>query len=110
MSMASSVAQRFKRRIALIHRINHYQAAKYWGNQLHYPLDKDLSGGQRYPAFEQPRSENGCGNSLFACSRINTPARVQIFNYASPGSPPFELSSLSLSTDMAAGAKYRFWF
>ena len=85
MSMASSVAQLFKRRIALIHRINHYQAAKYWGNQLHYPLDKDLSGGQRYPAFEQPRSENGCGNSLFACSRISTPARDQIFNYASPG-------------------------
>ena len=37
-----------------IHRINHYPAAKYYGNQLRYPLDSDLSGGQRYPTFEQP--------------------------------------------------------
>ena len=108
MSMASSVAAAVQTSVALIHRINHYPAAKYWGNQLHYPLDKDLSGGQRYPAFEQPRPENGCGNSLFACSRISTPARIQIFHYASPGSSPFELSSLSFSTDMAAGPKYRF--
>ena len=28
-----------------IHRINHYPAAKYYGNQLRYPLDSDLSGG-----------------------------------------------------------------
>ena len=28
-----------------IHRINHYPADKYYGNQLHYPLDSDLSGG-----------------------------------------------------------------
>ena len=28
-----------------IHRINHYPADKYWGNQLHYPLDSVLSGG-----------------------------------------------------------------
>ena len=28
-----------------IHRINHYPADKYYGNQLHYPLDRDLSGG-----------------------------------------------------------------
>ena len=28
-----------------IHRINHYPADKYWGNYLHYPLDRDLSGG-----------------------------------------------------------------
>ena len=37
-----------------IHRINHYPADKYYGNQLRYPLDSDLSGGQRYPTFEQP--------------------------------------------------------
>ena len=38
-----------------IHRINHYPADKYLGNQLQwrYPLDRDLSGGQRYPPFEQ---------------------------------------------------------
>ena len=28
-----------------IHRINHYPADKYLGNQLCYPLDKDLSIG-----------------------------------------------------------------
>ena len=28
-----------------IHRINHYPADKYYGNQLLYPLDSDLSGG-----------------------------------------------------------------
>ena len=77
MGMASSVAAAVQTSDSANPPINHYPAAKYWGNQLHYPLDEDLSGGQRYPAFEQPRSENGCGNSLFACSRINTPARVQ---------------------------------
>ena len=30
-----------------IHRIYHYPADKYWGNQLRYPLDRDLSG--EYP-------------------------------------------------------------
>ena len=28
-----------------IHRINHYPGNKYYGNQLRYPLDSDLSGG-----------------------------------------------------------------
>ena len=28
-----------------IHRINHYPTDKYYGNQLPYPLDSDLSGG-----------------------------------------------------------------
>ena len=28
-----------------LHRINHYPADKYYGNQLRYPLDSDLSGG-----------------------------------------------------------------
>ena len=28
-----------------IHRINHYPADKYYGNQLRYPLDSDLCGG-----------------------------------------------------------------
>ena len=37
-----------------IHRINHYPVDKYYGNQLRYPVDSDLSGGQRYPTFEQP--------------------------------------------------------
>ena len=37
------------------HRINHYPAVdKYWGGggQLHYPVDRDLSGGYCYPRFE----------------------------------------------------------
>ena len=28
-----------------IHWINHYPTDQCWGNQLHYPLDSDLSGG-----------------------------------------------------------------
>ena len=28
-----------------IHRINHYPADKYYGNQFRYPLDSDLSSG-----------------------------------------------------------------
>ena len=28
-----------------IHWINHYPADKYYGNQLRYPADSDLSGG-----------------------------------------------------------------
>ena len=36
-----------------IHRINHYPADKYQENRLHYPLDRDLSTGQRYPPSEQ---------------------------------------------------------
>ena len=28
-----------------IHRINHYPADKYYGNQLHYPVDRFLSSG-----------------------------------------------------------------
>ena len=28
-----------------IHRINHYPVDKYYGNQLRYPLDSDLTGG-----------------------------------------------------------------
>ena len=37
-----------------IHRINHYPADKGVQNQLRYPLGNNLSGGQRYPPFEQP--------------------------------------------------------
>ena len=42
---------------AIYCRINHYPADKYLGNQLRYPVDRDLSGGYRYPPFEQPRPE-----------------------------------------------------
>ena len=31
-----------------------HPADKYLGNQLRYPLDRDLSIGLHYPSFEQP--------------------------------------------------------
>ena len=37
----------------VIHQKNYYPSDKYQGNQLLYPLDRDLSGGQRYPPFEK---------------------------------------------------------
>ena len=37
-----------------IHRINRYPMDKCWQSKPHYPLDSDLSIGQRYPHFEQP--------------------------------------------------------
>ena len=37
-----------------IHRINHYPADSVVCFVDTYPLDSDLSGGLRYPAFEQP--------------------------------------------------------
>ena len=40
-----------------IHRINHYPGDKGQENQLYYPLDRDLSKGQHYPAFEQQRPD-----------------------------------------------------
>ena len=36
-----------------VHRINHYPADNSIGFARVYPLDSDLSGGQRYPSFEQ---------------------------------------------------------
>ena len=37
-----------------IHRINHYQADSVIDFRNTYQLDSDLSGGYRYPTFEQP--------------------------------------------------------
>ena len=36
-----------------IHRINHYPLDIAIGFAITYPVDSDLSGGQRYPSFEQ---------------------------------------------------------
>ena len=36
-----------------IHRINHYPADSVIGFPNTYLLDSDLSGGKRYPTFEQ---------------------------------------------------------
>ena len=35
------------------HRINHYSLNCAIGFAMMYPLDSDLSSGQRYPPFEQ---------------------------------------------------------
>ena len=43
-----------------LHWINHYPADKYCENQLHYPLESDLSGGERYVAFEQLGEVHTC--------------------------------------------------
>ena len=40
-----------------IHRINHYPADSVVCFVNTYPLDSDLSGGERYLAFEQPGPE-----------------------------------------------------
>ena len=37
-----------------IHWINHYSVDSVVCFVSTYPLDSDLSGGERYPAFEQP--------------------------------------------------------
>ena len=37
-----------------VHHINHYPVNKCQENNPRYRLDSDLSGGQRYPPFEQP--------------------------------------------------------
>ena len=36
-----------------IHPINHYLVHNYYRQQLHYPLDGDLSCAYRYPPFQQ---------------------------------------------------------
>ena len=43
-----------------VHRINHYPADKHQQKKLSYPVDSDLSSGQRYPAFEQLEPGPGC--------------------------------------------------
>ena len=53
-----SQAQVVQKLDSAIHRINHYPVDKYYGNQLRYPLNSDLSGGYRYPTFEQPMPDD----------------------------------------------------
>ena len=47
-----------------IHWINCYSADKCWQNKLRYPLDSDLSGGQRYPLFEQSPTSPLCASGV----------------------------------------------
>ena len=48
-----------------IHWINHYPADSVVCFVNTYPLDSDLSGGKRFPAFEQP------GPVLFLCCQFS---------------------------------------
>ena len=43
LSVSSALAPVAQTLDSTIHRINHYPADKYLGNQLHYQLDRDLS-------------------------------------------------------------------
>ena len=47
-----------------IHWINHHLVNKYWENQLHYPVHRDLSGRWHYPSFEQLRPAGATFNIL----------------------------------------------
>lgn len=48
--LQARVAQRLDN---TIRRINQYSVDKCWQNNIHYPLDSELSGGKRSPPFEQ---------------------------------------------------------
>ena len=52
-----------------IHQINHYPADSVVCSNT-YPLDGDLSAGQRYPAFEQP------GPGLQYCHNLSQSAHI----------------------------------
>ena len=46
-------------------KLNHFSTVKeYWGNQLRYPLDNDLSGEKHYRSFDTKRSRIS-GESFF---------------------------------------------
>ena len=50
-----------------IHRIKIYPLDGAIGFRNTYPLDSDLSGGKRYPTFEQPRPDVCCLISDVRC-------------------------------------------
>ena len=50
-----------------VHRITHYPADNSIGFASVYPLDSDLSGGQRYPSFEQ------LGTAVLTFSKVSLP-------------------------------------
>ena len=56
----------FQRLDNAIHRINHYPADSVVCFVNTYPLDSDLPGGQRYPAFEKP----GPGLVIAYCDKL----------------------------------------
>ena len=55
-----------------IHRINHYPADSVIDFHTTYPLDSDLSGGQRYPTFEQPGPDDDSIQILLNCTVYKT--------------------------------------
>ena len=54
-----------KRLDNVIHPINRYPADKCQQKKPLYPLDSDLSGGLRYPAFEQLGSVHQFANLVY---------------------------------------------
>ena len=60
----------------VIHRINHYPLDSAIGFAMTYPLVSDLSGGSRYPSFEQlgPGFNGTQANSTSPDSRISSHA------------------------------------
>ena len=64
-----------------IYRINYYSADKCQQNKLRYTLDSDLSGGLRYPPFEQPGLSytvyRSIVYSVFLCLHMENPLRAE---------------------------------
>ena len=67
-----------------IHRINHYPVDSVVCFVNTYPLDSDLSGGQRYPAFEQPGPDRSdrCFAQLSSLLTVLDPGVILITNLA----------------------------
>ena len=63
-----------------IHRINHCPADSVVCFVNTYPLDSDLSGGQRYPAFEQPGPEVLCGPPVSLKTSWHCQQIVSLYN------------------------------
>ena len=60
---------------SVVHRINHYPVGSVIDFCNTFPLDLDLSGGWRYPTFEQP----GPGVRFSGVPIINGPVKLSLF-------------------------------
>ena len=90
-----------------IHRINHYPADSVVCFVNIYPLDSDLSGGYRYPAYEQTGPELYSSNEVLfigalslAVGNTNWEFHIKylIFNFLSLSYLNLNLSTINLST------------
>ena len=62
-----------------IHRIKIYPVYNAIGFRNTYPLDSDLSGGQRYPTFGQPGPEGQISRPLLVTSLIASASHFYLF-------------------------------